>query len=152
MRDKPLRLYDDYLKRRMQSRLTTTRERKSLGVKDREKTVRNIIEKLESGEFGEFDAWLYYVKIWGMAKYRSSSFDHPWWAFGDKLADGAPQFLVGPHYGEHEFRTYDFTPVGEYRWILEDRRTGLFQIFEPGQMVELIERVAFWPAGVPRSS
>lgn len=151
MSGKPLRLYDDYLKRRMQSRLTTTRERKSLGVKDREKTVRNIIEKLESGEFREFDAWLYYVKIWGMAKYRSSSFDHPWWAFGDKLADGAPQFLVGPHYGEQEFRQ-DYTSVGEYRWILEDRRTGLFQIFEPGQMVELIERVAFWPAGVPRSS
>lgn len=149
---KPARIYDNYLKRRMQSRRDTTLEWKPVGVKDREKTVRNIIEKLESDEFSEYDAWLYYVKIWGIPKYRSSSFDHPWWAFGDKLADGAPQFLVGPHYGEHEFRTYDFTPVEEYRWILEDRRTGLYQIFEPGQMVELIERVAFWPAGVPRRS
>jgi hypothetical protein len=149
MREKPIRLYDNYLKRRMQSRLTTAREWIPTGVKSREETVRNIIKKLESGEFREYDAWVYYAKIWHIPKYRSSSFDHPWWAFGDKLADGAPQFLVGPHYGEQEFH-HDHTPVREYRWILEDRRTGLFQIFEPGQMVELIERVAFWPAGVPR--
>lgn len=149
MNDKPCRLYDDYLKRRMQSRLTATREWKSVGAKDREKTVRNIIEKLENGEFREYDAWVYYAKIWGITKYRSSSMDHPWWAFGDKLADGAPQFLVGPHYGEQEFHHSGSTTGGEHRWILEDRRTGLFQVFEPGQMVELIERVAFWPSGVP---
>jgi hypothetical protein len=121
-------------------------------VKDREKTIRNIVEKLESDEFSEYDAWLYYVKIWGMAKYISNSVDHPWWAFGEILVDGAPQFLVGTHYGEKEFQNPDFTPVSEYRWILEDRRTGLYRIFESGQMLELLETVAFWPTGVPRRS